>query len=463
MLEPLIILLLFCFLIKITYSRLRFSYINPCILAQCYWLLLGVFPYLFVGLTTQLQLPFEGLIFIWICLVSMVAGSYLMPARTLRGQCIDTSLTSSTAYTNKLSFAPKASSLIHRANPKKLSILIIIFTVISLASSALLVLLNGIDIYSSIFLVGAQFAEMRNESSLVSFAFLTGLQNLSIYLSALLIGRYIIPSFLIDSRFNIFILLTTPPFFAVVVIALMQGQKGIVALFFFLLIGGFILFLLESSVSYSDLSSLSRTKNFRILLVVTLAPIILGLVLPFLSRGLLSPTGELTSAASSFGEDNPLLIYSLGHMPNFLEWFNDVVLAGHQDPSYSIPFIYSFRDLVLLVFGSKDPLPSGVYDDYRLGNIYTAFRGLINDFGLAGSVVVSAILGALSHLSFALCQSSRKYWRMSGQIGCILFFQLLFQSYGVSAFIWKSTYILPFAYVLADQFLVRKKPCYPIS
>jgi len=463
MLGPLFITLLFFALVSITYFRLHFSYISPCMLAQFYWLLLGVLPYLFLGLTTQIELPFDGLIFIWICLVSMVAGSYVFPARSLRRQSTDQSLTSPSLNTNTISCIPRSTPFIRPISHKKLIVIIMAFTLISLGSSIALVLVNGIDIYSSILLVGSQFAEMRNKSTLGSFPLLTGSQNLSAYLSALLIGRYVIPRFLVSSRLYGFLLVITPPFVSVVIIALLQGQKGIVALFFFLLIGGFILFLLESSSLYFSFSSVVPSKNFRTLVIIILVPIILGLILPFLSRGLLDSSGELSATATSAGIDNPLLIYSMGHIANFLEWFNDVVLAGHHDPSYSIPFIYSFRDVVLLVLGSTDPLPPGVYDDYRYGNIYTVFRGLINDFGLAGSIIVSAVLGALSSLAFTLCHSSRKYWRMCGQIGCIIFFQLLFQSYIVSAFIWKSTLILPFAYVLTDQLLLSKKLSSPVS
>ena len=119
------------------------------------------------------------------------------------------------------------------------------------------------------------------------------------------------------------------------------------------------------------------------------------MLLPFLSRGLVDPTGEISNVATSLSLDNPLILYSVGHIPNFLEWFDQVVMAGHHDPSYSIPFVYTFRDFVVLVFGSTDPLPPGVYDDYRYGNIYTVFRGLINDFGIFGSVLISALLELL--------------------------------------------------------------------
>ena len=342
-------------------------------------------------------------------------------------------------------------------NNRRLALVIIVLTLVSFSSSILLVVLNEINIYSSILLVGSQYAKMRNNSSLGSLPFLTASQNLSAYVSALLIGRYVIPRFLITSKLISFLLIALPSVLSVVLVALMQGQRGIVFLYFFLLIGGFILYLLEPSCIYRRFSSISSAKSFRTLIALIFVPIIFGLLLPFLSRGLVDPTGEISNVATSLSLDNPLILYSVGHIPNFLEWFDQVVMAGHHDPSYSIPFVYTFRDFVVLVFGSTDPLPPGVYDDYRYGNIYTVFRGLINDFGIFGSVLISALLGAAATLAFSLCRSTQKYFKIIGQIGCIIFFQLLFQSYGVSAFIWKSTLVLPFVYVMIDQFLLRRK------
>lgn len=453
--DSLFLLILYLPLIWVTSFRLRFSYVNPCTLAQYFWLILGLLPYLFLAFTTQIELPLDGLVYIWFFLISMLCGSYFTPSTTLRRA--EPLASASSIYFRTFEPSSKIVQSVLLVDRRKLLVAIVLFSFISLIGSTLLVLLNGIDLNASIILIGGQYAGLRNDSILVSSPLLSAMQNISAYLSALFIGRYIVPRYLLDSNLRVLLYTLFPAFLSVITVALMQGQKGIVALFFFLIIGGFILFLLESSCSFESFSLLIQNKNFRKLLLIILIPILCGLALPFLSRGLLSSTGELSESATSFGSDNIFLIYSFGHIPNFLQWFNETILLGRRDEVYAEPFIYTLRDLILLVSGSSDPLPPGLYSDYRYGNIYTIFRGLINDFGTLGSMVVSAVFGFLSNMSFVLCRSSKGSPQVLGQIGCIVFFQLLFQSYIVSALIWKSTLLLPLTYVVVNRLLLNRK------
>lgn len=463
MIEILLVLLFFVGLLVFSLAYLRLSYIHPCIIAQAYWLLLGVFPFVFLKITTKLNLPLEGLLYIWASLLLMVAGAYLLPVKYKNRQSKDFSASWRYLKNKDLSVFIRVHCRKYLGSTIHIVIAVGTLSIIATMASTALVLMNGIDISTDIISVGAQFAGKRNISELESSSLLTGAQNLSVYVSALLVGRYIIPQLLVESKYSMILLCLLPPFAAVISIALFQGQKGIVALFFFLIVGGFILFILDSSLPFSGLVSLLTTKSAKILVLLVIIFTSIGLFLPFLSRGFLTTEGGLADNAVILSEENPLIVYAMGHLPNFLQWFHDSVIDNHPDPSYPVPFVYTFRDLALFVLSSENPLPPGIYDDYRMGNIYTVYRGMINDFGIFGSLITSALFGAFATIGFSSYRSGKKYVHIIGQIACIYFFSILFQSYIVSSFVWKSTLVLPFVYVCFDKVITSYSRTSPIS
>lgn len=87
---------------------------------------------------------------------------------------------------------------------------------------------------------------------------------------------------------------------------------------------------------------------------------------------------------------NKFLVYALGHIPTFDNWF----LTYQETGNYGFgknTFIGIFNFL-----GISDRV-QGVYTEFILvegfrSNIYTAFRGMIQDFGIIGSIIFFAVL-----------------------------------------------------------------------
>lgn len=151
--------------------------------------------------------------------------------------------------------------------------------------------------------------------------------------------------------------------------------------------------------------------------------------------------------------------YSFGHLYGFSDWLAFKVGAhavvhysqkgeGYLPGSYTFPTI--FRTL-----GADGP---GPYDDYFIytdqmqTNIYTMFRGLIQDFGVLGSVVFMFLAGIPCHAAFRFMLTNKKSCTsVSGFIFAVVF---IYASYGVSIFSWSWIY---FAFPLLWVILALNK------
>lgn len=131
---------------------------------------------------------------------------------------------------------------------------------------------------------------------------------------------------------------------------------------------------------------------------------ILVITLSFLSRGVYAAdsidVGSMLT--SSFAN------YSSGHLYAFADWFS-YSLSRPSEWSYDRePGSYGFHTFATLfnLMGSDRVLPIGVYDDgfehgsVLLTNVFTMFRGTIQDFGYAGTLVLMAVLSVIFHGAF---------------------------------------------------------------
>ena len=94
---------------------------------------------------------------------------------------------------------------------------------------------------------------------------------------------------------------------------------------------------------------------------------------------------------------NKFLVYAFGNIPTFDDWIVKYQESGNYGFGKNT-FIGIFNFL-----GFSDRI-QGVYSEYILvegfpANIYTAFRGMIQDFGIIGSVIFFAVL--MISVSFA--------------------------------------------------------------
>jgi len=141
-----------------------------------------------------------------------------------------------------------------------------------------------------------------------------------------------------------------------------------------------------------------------------------------------------------------IVSYSAGHLYAFSDWFSyiigDYAVLSYRDLVDSNGF-YTFM-AVFNALGTSKVVPHGVYDEYFFidnvlqTNIYTHFRGLILDFGMIGSLLVSAAAGlflSIVHIQF-----------LNGNlkaIGASLFAHFIgycYTSFIISLLIWNSVF-----------------------
>jgi oligosaccharide repeat unit polymerase len=193
---------------------------------------------------------------------------------------------------------------------------------------------------------------------------------------------------------------TTMALLPAVIALVLQSAKGPLFLSIALFYGGTLL----GKVRNARMEILSKRALLPVLLY---GGILLGLVgLSFLSRGLYGtslPIPELVSQLIPF-----FASYFFGHVYAFSDWFSFVVGLPYQQAYLAEGPTYGFYTFMVLfkALGSNKVASQGifselyVYKDILGTNIYTMFRPMVTDFGLAGCLIFVGILGMVSHLSF---------------------------------------------------------------
>lgn len=160
--------------------------------------------------------------------------------------------------------------------------------------------------------------------------------------------------------------------------------------------------------------------------------------------------------------------YAFGHLFAFSSWFDHRISGGQTLPSHTVPnpefrpqwntpgspLLYrnpegpTYGFWTFLAIGkhiNKDyfaSLPEGYYEEYLLRpgilqtNIYTFFRGLINDFTLPGSLVAMALFGLI--FNFVYRNILLNAYASLSQTLYIFFAGYLYTSYIISLLIWSS-------------------------
>lgn len=148
------------------------------------------------------------------------------------------------------------------------------------------------------------------------------------------------------------------------------------------------------------------------------------------------------------------LSYAFGHIIAFDNWFASYVSA--DDPHTLTWGKYTF-------FSIFDRLniaqrPQGVYEDYVnvnqiSTNVYTLFRGLVEDFGVSGTIFTFVLLGTLSGYSV---QSIKKVSYFGPIFQVIVAFIYTFFMYYIVSILTYTTYFCAFALFAIMVLLVNK-------
>jgi oligosaccharide repeat unit polymerase len=162
------------------------------------------------------------------------------------------------------------------------------------------------------------------------------------------------------------------------------------------------------------------------------------------SRGLaaVEDTSELANRILNYYS-----LYAFGHIYAFSDWFA-FLIGRHSELSYNQEGatygFYTFAPLFRLI-GSHKELPLGTYDDfYSFGeslptNIFTMFRGLIQDFGFIGCLLFMLATGVLLHWAFRTMLRNR---RPAFTVAVFVFMMgYFYQSALISMLIWNSIYV----------------------
>lgn len=218
---------------------------------------------------------------------------------------------------------------------------------------------------------------------------------------------------------------------------LIQGAKGTVFLAVFMIWGGVLL----TRIERGEFTLVDQGGVKRLLFYCLLAfPFLL---LSFLSRMLNSMDGgaEVVQQLVRY-----FASYTSAHLYAFSDWFSYWTLGSSvmeyvlEEDAYGF---YTFTALFKLL-GSSKTVPMGSYDEYFVyaellqTNIYTVFRGLIQDFSVGGALCFVTVSGFLLHWS---------YWRLL--VGRSPFFSAaifvfsiayFYTSFFISLLIWNNVY-----------------------
>ena len=149
--------------------------------------------------------------------------------------------------------------------------------------------------------------------------------------------------------------------------------------------------------------------------------------------------------------------YSCAHLYGFSDWLT-FYMAENYGTRYHSPITYSrehptfglytFAPVFRVLGGRKvlaDAMPDDEYEfgEILVGNIYTMFRGLIQDFGLLGSLLFMSGMGFLIHWAYyRMLLDHNPVFTVAVFIFSIDFF---YASFGRSLFSWSGIY---FTFVL---------------
>jgi len=135
--------------------------------------------------------------------------------------------------------------------------------------------------------------------------------------------------------------------------------------------------------------------------------------------------GELQTSSGDLRQSilsNLTKTYLGGHLGALSEWMDNTDLPEVQS-SYGL---YTFAGVYeMIVPGSR---VIGIFNDYAMlptgaTNVYTYFRGLIEDATLPGSLLVTLVLGFLGGFTYRKVLEGKQTWRgiLAGQYAWILF------------------------------------------
>lgn len=222
-----------------------------------------------------------------------------------------------------------------------------------------------------------------------------------------------------------------------------QAAKGTIFLSLALFVAGILLCRARAK---QDLPINWSTFRIGVRYALILLPF---LIVSFVSRGLYEAR-SLDDAIFTLRRN--FTSYALGHLYAFSDWFDYTIMMKRGVEYYTVEDVsygfYTFMS-VFRALGDDRFVPAGVFEEYYddgefvATNIFTAFRALITDFTLIGSLIFTILVSSIIHLSFKNAVAREKS-PISMSV-FVIFCGYLASSYIISVLIWNSVYALFFA------------------
>lgn len=246
-------------------------------------------------------------------------------------------------------------------------------------------------------------------------------------------------------------------FFPSVLYMMMYADKGTIFLCAAIFYSGIII----TRLNHSDTSlTNSKTNRAVIYLIIMLLPI---LIFSFLARG-----SDTTSTSETIDKlVYYICSYAFTHLYAFSDWL-EFYIYGVANQAYAPltgPTLgFSTFMAIFRFFGDNTVVADGYYDEYfRYGdimqsNIYTIYRGLIQDFGIIGSGIYMLLSGALFNICYIFLLKRRKPVFSVALFICMGGY--IYTSFIISIMVWNSIFALFFllSAILAIDKLIVKSP-----
>jgi oligosaccharide repeat unit polymerase len=325
-----------------------------------------------------------------------------------------------------------------------------LLTIVIIASIILDLIIQGFsisDFLSNRFLLSsAEYAKLRYNEELQGNIYSKIIVTLT-YVTAVLGGVLAASALKVKDSYVFFLTSVIPA----VMVMLIQSSKGLMQLSIVFYFSGVLIV----NIFNNNLRISSRKINKRIIYFGLVSfPL---LVLSFLSRG----GSEGDSEFKLNFVLNKLSTYTLAHLYAFSDWFSFYLFNNSIDnyvKNYALPGFYSFMGIFRL-FGDNTYVPLGTYDEYFsykevfTTNIYTMYRGSIDDFGILGTFIFIFIIGIIfNSFYYLLLYFKRPLFSMAFFSVMISYFQM---APFISLFMYNSIFftlmILTIIYALNDK------------
>lgn len=308
----------------------------------------------------------------------------------------------------------------------------------SIASIFIHLITNGIQLsnyFNGFYSVAHSYVKLRYSGNLIISIWTLLAFTLSYTVSFL--GGFIIVQ---DKRSLRFLLVSL---FPTILMTLLMGTKGILLSGVNLMLGG---------VLYSLAISNMKIRKLNLKSVVNIIPLVTLIVLvisaAFFSKGLYNYEGNPISLVLS-----KTISYFTSHLYAFDDWFV-WYSGGKSNMNYLMESqLYGNRTFYAIydIFGgqsSQGQIPGFIeeihFPNGQKTNLYTVFRGLIEDFSLIGSLLFIMLLGLVSSFFDRNCRKMK----LSSLFIYLLLLWFFSNLFAISAFNWKSTFSTTVAILL---------------